>query len=93
MARFKQGKKGPFDDLPTDWKDAIAQSSPDEIKKRIAAIAIEQAELEKAKENDQDYQEKKAALSEAGAVYRDGKKGAKLRTAYALQVLKDKGAA
>lgn len=91
--RLGRTKKGPFDDLPSDFKDAVAQSSPDDIKKRVAAIAIEQAELEKAKEADQDYQEKKAAASAAGAVYRDGKKGAKLRIAYCLQVLGDKGAA
>lgn len=93
MARFKQPKKGKFDDLDSDFKDAIAQSSPEDIKKRIAAIAIEAAEVEAKKADDQDYQEKKTAFSTAGAVYRDSKKGAKLRTAYCLQVLKDKGAA
>jgi hypothetical protein len=94
MARkFGTAKKGKFDDLPTEFKDAVAQSSPEDIKKRIAGIAIEAAELETAKEKDQDYQDKKKVASEAGAIYRDGKKGARLRTAYCLQVLKDKGAA
>ena len=94
MARFaKKQKNGKFDDLPSDFKDAVAQSSPEDIRKRIAEVAIAQAELEAAKEKDQDYIEKKEALSVAGAVYRDGKKANRLKTAYCLQVLQDKGAA
>lgn len=91
--RFKKPKKGKFDDLPSDFKDAVAQSSPEEINKRIAEIAKASEELAKAQDDDQDYQEKKEALKEAGAVYREGKKANRLKIQYAIQVLGDKGAA
>ena len=90
--RMGKQKKGKFDDLPTDFKDAVAQSSPEDINKRIAEVAKATEELRKAQENDQDYQEKKEALKEAGAVYRDGFKANRLKIQYCVQVLGDKGA-
>ena len=91
MARFKKAKKGPYDDLPTEFKDAVAQSSPEDINARIATITKETEALLKARDDDQDYQSKKEALKEAGAVYREGKKANRLKVLYAMQVLADKG--
>lgn len=87
------GPKDPFAELPTDWKDAVAQDTTEGINKRIAEVAKATEELESAKVKDQDYQEKKEALKEAGAVYREGKKANRLKTLYCIRVLKDRGAA
>lgn len=93
MARFKNPKKGKFDELPLDFKDAVAQSSPEDINKRIAQITKDTEALLAARADDQDYQTKKEALKEAGAVYRDGKKANHLKVLYCIQVLSDKGKA
>ena len=92
MARFAK-KKGKFDDLPTEFKDAVAQSSPEDINERIATITKDTEALLKARDDDQDYQSKKEALKEAGSVYRDGKKANRLKVLYCIQVLGDKGKA
>jgi len=92
MARKFAAKKGPFDELPTDFKDAVASACPEDINKRIAQIAKDTEALLKARDEDQDYQTKKEELKEAGAVYRDGKKANRLKILYCVQVLGDKGA-
>ncbi len=92
MARFAK-KKGKFDDLPTEFKDAVAQSSPEDINERIATITKDTEALLKARDTDQDYLSKKEALKEAGAIYRDGKKANRLKVLYCIQVLGDKGKA
>lgn len=95
MAKGRMGrpKKGKFDDLTTEFKDAVAQSTPEEINSRIATIAKDTEALVKAQAEDQDYQTKKEALKVAGEVYRDGKKMNRLKIQYAIQVLADKGKA
>lgn len=84
-------KKDPFEDLDPDFKESIEAMTREEIRNKIASIAIAQTELMKAKDSDQALQEAKETAKEAGAVYRDGTKMNKLRIAYASQVLDDKG--
>jgi hypothetical protein len=93
MAKFKKPKKGPFDDLSSDFKDAVAQSTPEDINNRIAQITKDTEELLAARDEDEDFQSKKALYSEAGAVYRDGKKANRLKTLYCIETLHSKGKA
>lgn len=84
-------KKDPFEDLDTDFKEAVAGMANDEIRERIAKVALDQMELMEAKKQDQDLTDKKEAYSEANAIYRDGTKMNKLRMEFCKRVLGDKG--
>jgi hypothetical protein len=84
-------KKDKWEDLDEEFKDAVAAMSKDDIRNRIATIAMAQVELMKAKEDDEDLFKCREAAKEAGAIYRDGTKMNKLRIAFAKQVLDDKG--
>jgi len=89
MARSKKDK---FAALDSDFKDAVAQSSPDEIRKRVAQIALDNEALLKAKEEDEDLHEKLEVAKDAGEVYREGTKMNRLRIQFCQRVLEDKGA-
>jgi hypothetical protein len=91
MGRPPGSKKDPFDALDTDEKDKLAAMAPDDIKGYIARVAMDQENLLKARDEDQDLQEKKEAASEAGAIYKEGSKRNRLRTKYAMRCLGDKG--
>jgi ElaB/YqjD/DUF883 family membrane-anchored ribosome-binding protein len=92
MARrgFK-GPKDPYEDLDSDYKDAIAASTVEDINKRIAEIAKNEQDNLKAKGDDQDLKEKKEAATEAGKQYKDASKQNRLRILFAMRVLGDKG--
>lgn len=83
----------PFEDLPVDWKDAVAQSSREQIQQRIAKVALDDVELRKVKKEDQDLKEKAEAYKDASAIYREGFKANKLRIEFCKRVLDDKGGA
>jgi hypothetical protein len=83
--------KDPFEDLTTDFKDAIAGSSREEIERRIVKVVMDDVDLRKAKKDDQDLKEKQEAFKEASAIYRDGFKSNKLKIEYMKRVLDDKG--
>lgn len=89
----KKKDKDKFEDLDQDFKNEINGKSPEEIKKVVAKVALDQNELMKAKKLDQDLQDKLELAKEAGAVYREGTKMNKLRIGYCSQVLEDKGKA
>ena len=86
-------KKDPFGDLDEEYKTGVQSMSDMEIKARVAEINLELQALLNAKEKDEDLQAKAIAHKEAGKVYRDGQKGAKLRTRYALYILEARGKA
>jgi hypothetical protein len=83
--------KDKFKALDSEFKDTIANMSEEEIRATVAKVGLNQVELMKAKEDDQDLAEKKFAASEAGAIYRDGTKFNKLRIEFCHQVLGDRG--
>lgn len=80
-----------FADLESDWKDAVAQSSREEIERRIAKVAIDDSDLRKEKKEDQHLKECANTYKEASARYRDGFKMNKLRIEYMKQILENKG--
>jgi hypothetical protein len=93
MPRRKKGEgpKDPFEELPAEFRDTIAALDRPAIRERIAQIALDQAELMEAKENDEDFQRAREASRDAGAIYREGTKMNKLKITYAKRVLEDKG--
>lgn len=92
MARkAMKGPKDPFQDLTEDFKDAVAQSSREEIEKRISDVALYDVELRKQKKEDQDLKEKAEAYKEASAIYREGLKSNRIKIEYCKRVLDDKG--
>jgi DNA-binding transcriptional regulator GbsR (MarR family) len=90
---FRATKKDPFAELPNEWKDAIAQSSVEEIDKRIAELSKAEEESQNAKKLDPDLAEKREALKYASEGYKDATKGYKLRMKYIMRVLGDMGKA
>lgn len=72
-------KKNPFADLPSDFKDAVADLSPDEIRLRIADIALHQMELKRQRKLDKQLQEAKSKVEQLAEKY---------KTASALNTLK-----
>jgi hypothetical protein len=88
---MKRQKKDPFADLDAEFKEAIPTLTAEEIRDRIAQVALNQESLMAAKKDDEDLAECREQLREASAVYRDGTKMNKLRIAYCKQVLDDMG--
>jgi hypothetical protein len=90
MARGRK-KKAEFEDLDQGFKDEAAAMSDDQIKVRLAAIAIAQHELSVAKKADADLEAKRQEYQVAGEIYREGTKHNKMRTAYLYQILEGRG--
>ena len=91
MAKVGRPKKSEFDMLDSDTQDEIASMDREQLKDYLAKVAMDTANLQKMQEEDQDLKEKKAAASEAGVIYRDGKKRNYQRVKLAMRVLGDKG--
>ena len=90
--KFKP-KKDKFDDIPKEFRENLEAASDEEIRSKIAKVAMDQEELMKAKEADQDFEEAKNRAKEAGAVYREGSKANKLKLAFAYSILEARGKA
>lgn len=89
--RFGGGKKSLFADLDQEFKTTIESFTDDEVRKRIAEVAIAEHENRVAKKNDVDLAEKLSAAKFAGEQYRDATKMNKLRIAYAHSILEGRG--
>lgn len=84
-------KKNKFDDLDADFKSGVESMTDEDIRDKVAQIALDTEELLKAKEDDEDLKEKVQIAKEAGAVYRDGVKMNRVRIQYAQMVLESRG--
>ncbi len=91
MGRKAAGGKDPFEDLDREYKSAIESMDEAGIRGRISEIAIAQAQLLDAMDDDLDLAEKKAQAKEAGAIYAEGTKANKLKIKYAKQMLESQG--
>lgn len=91
MARGKGVTKSPFSDLDTEFKDNVANMSDEDIKRRVAEVAISEHENRASKKKDVDLQEKQAAAKYAGEQYAEATKMNKLRIAYAHFILESRG--
>lgn len=89
--RKQHQKKSPFSDLDDDFKDTVANMSDDEIKRKLAEIAINDHENTEAKKQDQDLESKKQVYSMACEPYKEAKKANRLRTSYCYSILESRG--
>lgn len=92
MSKAKIGKKGPFDKLDKEFKDAVDSMGKDEVKARVATVALAQSEMDEAEKDDQHLKEVKDAAAEAGKSYSEPKKINKLRIRYLRKRLGELGA-
>lgn len=89
---FNDGKDK-FKELDTDWKDAVAASTPEQLDAKIVELVKAEEENQATKASDPQLAELKEQLKEAGAGYKEATKGFKLRVKFILRVLGDKGKA
>lgn len=86
-------KKNKFEDLDADFKSNVESMNNEEIRNRVAQIALDTEDLLRAKKEDEDLKEKVTIAKEAGAVYRDGVKMNRIRIQYAQMILESRGKA
>ena len=84
-------KKDIFEDLPKEFKEAVAGMDEASIRDQITKTSLNQAALMEAKDADGDLATKKEEAKLAGAIYREGTKANKVKVAWCRQVLADKG--
>lgn len=86
-----KGTKDKFAELDGEFKESVESMTDQEILDRVANISLENAQVQAKKKLDLDLKEKAATFAEAGAVYKESAKGAKLRIDYALSILEGRG--
>jgi DNA polymerase III delta prime subunit len=86
-------KKDPFEELDEDFKNSIQAMDEADIRRRISDVALADAALRIAKDDDMDLQKAKEVAKEAGAIYREGAKANKLKISFCKRVLEDRGKA
>ena len=86
-------KSDPYESLGADFKSTVDNLSVEEIHMKIAQAALDGEAILAAKKNDKDLEEKKAAASAAGSIYRAKLKDTKLQIRYLRRALQDKGKA
>ena len=84
-------KKDKFDDLDAEFKDSVASMAVDEIRMKIAQVALNEEENLKAKEDDEDLLAKKEAAKFAGEQYAEASKMNRLRIRFMRRILGDRG--
>jgi hypothetical protein len=92
MPRQKK-PKDKFAALADTFKDAVAQSSPEEIHKRISDIALLDCALRDQLKEDGDVESAREALKNLMEPYREDFKSFRLQIDYARSILDAKGAA
>lgn len=90
MAKMKMDKD-PWEVVPEEFKDAVNGESVDDIKKRVAKVALDQCELMAVKKQDQDLAEKHEQFKEASMMYREGTKANKKKIEYCRMMIESKG--
>lgn len=83
--------KDPYAGLDQDFKDAVASMKDEEIRAKIAQIAMDQQALDEAQKKDGDLKEKKEVVKYAMEPYLEGRKGCQLRIKYGRMILDARG--
>lgn len=87
----KKTKTDKFDDIGKEIRDAIMQSTTDEIRKRIADVAILDCAEKALLKKDPAILAKKAELKDLMDPVRDNLKGYKLQIEFCSKILREKG--
>lgn len=93
MAKRGRPAKTEYQDLTTDFQDAVASMSDEDVRKRIAEVALDQAALNEAQALDEDLKTKKEEAKFAGEIYAEGNKANKLKIKYCRSILLNRGKA
>lgn len=92
MARRGPKKaKDPYEGLNPEFKAAVEAGTDEEIRARLAEVALDQQRMLDLMDKDTDYKSKKEALKIAGEIYRDQKKQIKLKIKLCMRVLQSRG--
>lgn len=91
MANKLKTDKDPFELVPQEFQDAVKGMTPEQIKSRIAQVAMDQVELMRAKKEDQDLEEKKEIYKDAGLVYREGTKLNRVKIEFCKSIIDGMG--
>jgi len=86
-------EKDQFGDVPEEFKEVVEGLGTDDIRKKVAEIALNQVELMKAKKEDQDLAEKREQYKSAGEIYSSGTKLNRKKIEYLKTLLESKGGA
>lgn len=84
-------EKDKFDALNDTFKDSVNAAQSEELRARLAKIALAQVSLNEAKNTDEKLSEAVDIVKELSAPYRDELKELKLQTEYLYRVLSDRG--
>lgn len=87
---FKKAKDK-FDSLSSEFKDAVAGMSTDEIRKRISEVAILDCTMKAQLKLDEEVNDAKAKLKNLMEPYREDFKSFKLQIEYSKSMLDAKG--
>lgn len=85
-------RKDPFADLPEDFKANTEHMSVDELRQTMGDISKVSEETKQARKDDIDLADKKEAVKEAGAVYKEILDANSLKTRWLMRLLSNKGA-
>lgn len=87
---MKMKGSDPWGALDEEFKENAEHMDEGELRDKIAQVTLNQAALEEAKLEDTDYESKRNAFQNAGAVYREGKKMNGLRLKFLRSMLEAK---
>lgn len=84
-------KKNKFDDLDSEFKDAVASMDDDQIIDRIAQISIDEVKNVENRKQDMDLKEKQESANFAAEQYKEATKANRLKIKYAYFILESRG--
>ena len=88
-AKTKQHKR--FKKLDEEWRQDMLERQTPELYKAVTTTAINNVQLELAKQFDEDLNRLKEQVKEAGAVYSEGAKQNKLEIEFLVECLRSRG--
>ena len=87
----KKSSKDSFEtkvrDLDPYFVDEVLSASPEQLKSKLVEITKYALALQEERDNDEDLKNKKEIAKEAGAVYAEGLKAAKMKSKYIVNLL------
>ena len=83
--------KNKFADLDPEFKNQVESASENDLRLRIAEVAMNESDNKRLEKEDQDLAEKKEAVKEAAAGYREASKANNLKIAYIKTILEARG--
>ena len=91
MGRRPSNKKNEFENLDQDFKDTISNMNNEEIRKKIAEVALNEHENKLAQKKDEDLKRKIELVKCAKEPYTEATKMNRYRISYAHYILNSRG--